>query len=523
MQGNQQYPGISVVIPTRNEAQNLYYILPRMPSIVSEVILIDGHSTDDTIEVAQTLLPTIRIIKQVGKGKGDAVRVGLAACRGQIIVMLDGDGSTDPEEIPRFVEALLDGSDFAKGSRFIKGGGSHDITPMRRLGNYGLCKLVNVLFRIRFSDLCYGYNAFWKHCLDHMDIDCSGFEVETQISLRMRKADMKIVEVPSLEHPRIYGQSNLRTFRDGWRVLKTIVKERVTDVSLQQREHGGILSFSQPKKRKVPILMYHSISDHASPKFRQFTVSPALFAEQMAYLQQHAYTPITVTQFVNALSRGDAVNSSLPERPVILTFDDGFADFFTEAFPVLRKYGFPATLYVATAFIDGTSRWLRREGETSRPMLTWDQLAEISASGIECGAHSHCHPQLDTLAPSQSRLEIVQSKRLLEDHLGKTISSFAYPFGYYTATTRQQVQEAGYTSACTVKHEMSSETSDPFALGRLAVGAVTSVDALSTLLAGPGPLSITTWYLHARTSAWKLIRRSSAFGRRYAQGKLLAR
>lgn len=227
----QHFPRVSVVIPTRNEGQNLHYILPRIPPIVGEVILVDGHSTDDTIAIARQLFPAIHIIEQVGRGKGDAVRLGLAACSGDIIVMLDGDGSTDPLEIPRFVEALRAGHDFAKGSRFIKGGGSQDITPMRYLGNFCLCRLVNVLFRERFSDLCYGYNAFWRYCLAYMEIDCSGFEVETQISLRMCKANLKIVEVPSVEHPRVYGQSNLRTFRDGWRVLKTIMKERSTTVS----------------------------------------------------------------------------------------------------------------------------------------------------------------------------------------------------------------------------------------------------------------------------------------------------
>lgn len=241
MQEYRQYPNINVVIPTRNEAQNLHYILPRIPPIVSEVILVDGHSTDDTIAVAQKLLPAIRIIRQTGRGKGDAVRIGFVACRGDIIVMLDGDGSTDPGEISRFVEALMAGNDFAKGSRFIKGGGSHDITPLRRLGNFGLCMLVNILFRRRFSDLCYGYNAFWRYCLDFMELDCSGFEVETQISLRMHKANLKIVEVPSVEHPRIYGQSNLRTFRDGWRVLKTIIKERSGNVSpLPQSGHIAV-------------------------------------------------------------------------------------------------------------------------------------------------------------------------------------------------------------------------------------------------------------------------------------------
>ncbi|HEV7237013.1 MAG TPA: glycosyltransferase family 2 protein [Ktedonobacteraceae bacterium] len=227
----QHFPRVSVVIPTRNEGQNLHYILPRIPPIVGEVILVDGHSTDDTIAIARQLLPAIHIIEQVGRGKGDAVRLGLTACSGDIIVLLDGDGSTDPLEIPCFVDALLAGHDFAKGSRFIKGGGSQDITPMRYLGNFCLCRLVNVLFRERFSDLCYGYNAFWRYCLAYMEIDCSGFEVETQISLRMCKANLKIVEVPSVEHPRVYGQSNLRTFRDGWRVLKTIMKERSTTVS----------------------------------------------------------------------------------------------------------------------------------------------------------------------------------------------------------------------------------------------------------------------------------------------------
>jgi glycosyltransferase involved in cell wall biosynthesis len=218
-------PRISVVIPALNEAQNLQYVLPHIPPIVSEVILVDGHSTDGTIAVARRLLSSIRIVKQMGRGKGNALRAGFAACTGDIIVMLDADGSADPGEIPRFVDALKLGDDFAKGSRFLQGGGSHDITALRWGGNYTLCRLVNILFGTRFSDLCYGYNAFWKHCLDRIEIDCDGFEVETLISLRIHKANLKIVEVPSFEHPRRYGYSNLHTFRDGWRVLRTIIKE----------------------------------------------------------------------------------------------------------------------------------------------------------------------------------------------------------------------------------------------------------------------------------------------------------
>lgn len=271
----------------------------------------------------------------------------------------------------------------------------------------------------------------------------------------------------------------------------------------------------------IPILMYHSISDHASRKFKQFTVSPKVFADHMAYLHQHRYTPMTVTQFVAARSQNGA---KLPERPVVLTFDDGFADFYTEALPVLRQYGFPATLYVTTGFINGTSRWLQREGEAHRLILTWDQLSEISANGIECGGHSHSHPQLDTLAPAEAAREIVQSKMILEDHLGQCVFSFAYPFGYYTASVRHQVQEAGYRSACAVKHAMSSEMTDPFALARLMVRSDTDVDALAALLDDRNSLTITTIYSRARTPLWGLARRSSALmTRRLQERGLFAR
>ena len=240
MEEKYQAPRVSVVIPALNEAQNLRHVLPLIPPVVTEIVLVDGHSTDDTIAVVQQLGPTIRppihIIKQTGKGKGDALRVGFAACVGDIIVTLDADGSTDPREIPLFVEALLRGNDFAKGSRCVLGGGSHDFTLLRRLGNYGLRKLVNILFRARFSDLCYGYNAFWKYCLDYIEeIDRDGFEVETLIHLRIHKAHLKIIEVPSIEYRRIYGKSNLKAFSDGWSVVLTIVRERSQSYSPQTR------------------------------------------------------------------------------------------------------------------------------------------------------------------------------------------------------------------------------------------------------------------------------------------------
>jgi len=217
---------ISVIIPALNEAANLAHVLTRLPASVDEVVLVDGNSIDDTVVVARAIRPDVRIVVQDGRGKGNALACGFAASTGEIIVMLDADGSNDPAEIPRFVATLLAGHDFAKGSRFAPGGDSADITRLRRLGNHALKALVNLLFGTRYSDLCYGYNAFWRHCLADMQVNCDGFEVETLISVRIARARLRVVEVASIEHRRMFGESNLRVVRDGLRVLRTIVTER---------------------------------------------------------------------------------------------------------------------------------------------------------------------------------------------------------------------------------------------------------------------------------------------------------
>lgn len=257
--------------------------------------------------------------------------------------------------------------------------------------------------------------------------------------------------------------------------------------------------------KRVPILMYHSISQHATGKFTRFMVSPSLFADQVAYMQRNDYTSLTITQFVNACARRE----TLPDRLVILTFDDGFADFYDEALPVLKRHRFVATVYVSSGFVNGTSRWLKREGESARAMLSWDQLKEAVAYGIECGAHSHSHPQLDTLSSEAAKMEIKQSKLLLEQHLGQQVWSFAYPFGYYTASIKQQVKEAGYTSACAVRYARSDVTSDPFALARLIVTGNTDVDALAALLTKDDPSITRMIYKHLGTPLWRWARRGS--------------
>jgi glycosyltransferase involved in cell wall biosynthesis len=219
---------VSLVIPARNEARNLPFVLACLPRGLFEVILVDGKSIDDTIAVARRHLPTIRVVHQAGSGKGNALACGFAAAKGDVIVMMDADGSTQPEEIPRFVAALCSGADLAKGSRFAPGGGSADITALRRAGNKALVGLVNRLFKTRYTDLCYGFNAFWSRCLPSLDVDCDGFEVETLINIRAAAAGLAVAEVPSFERDRLHGLSSLKAWPDGLRVLRTVLSEYIS-------------------------------------------------------------------------------------------------------------------------------------------------------------------------------------------------------------------------------------------------------------------------------------------------------
>jgi glycosyltransferase involved in cell wall biosynthesis len=228
-----------VVIPARNEASNIGYVLERLPDGLDEIILVDGGSVDGTVSVAQAIRPDIVVVQQTRRGKGNALAAGFARARCDYIVMIDADGSMDPQEIGDFIRVLDAGADYAKGSRFTSGGGSSDISRIRDLGNRGLNTITNLLFRTRFSDLCYGYNAFRRECLDAMALPDpfdrtvmehwgDGFEIETLMNVRVAKHRLAITEVASFESPRISGESNLRTFRDGFRVLTTIVRERVS-------------------------------------------------------------------------------------------------------------------------------------------------------------------------------------------------------------------------------------------------------------------------------------------------------
>lgn len=263
-------PTISLIIPVLNEAKNLPFILRRIPQWIDEVVLIDGHSTDGTLEVARQLWrnshiitherrrtrlelqsselsekcrgeTTLRLVTQSGRGKGGALRDGFAVATGDIIVMLDADGSNDPAEIPAFLGALMSGADFAKGTRFVQGGGTSDMPLYRKLGNWGFVLLARLLFATNYTDLCYGYNAFWSRVVPLLDLDADGFEIETMMNLRAAHRGLRITEVASFEYERIHGTSNLRTIPDGWRVVKTILSETF-------RYYGGKLKFSTDRQ-----------------------------------------------------------------------------------------------------------------------------------------------------------------------------------------------------------------------------------------------------------------------------------
>jgi len=218
-------PRVSVVIAALNEEESLSHVLSRLPGGLHEVILVDGHSTDRTIDVALQMLPDIRIVTQPGRGKGDALRAGFDATNGDIVIAIDADGSTDPREIPAFVGALLSGADYVKGSRFIPGGGTDDMTFTRKVGNLGLMLLARILVGSKFTDLNYGFTGFWRRELKTLDLRSTGFEIETEMNLRAAITNLKVVEVASFEQPRVGGIAHLVPLTDGWRVLMEIFRQ----------------------------------------------------------------------------------------------------------------------------------------------------------------------------------------------------------------------------------------------------------------------------------------------------------
>ena len=252
---------------------------------------------------------------------------------------------------------------------------------------------------------------------------------------------------------------------------------------------------------RVPVLLYHSVSDNPSPAIASFALAPEAFARQLDAVVASGRSALTVSQYANALAAG-----ALPEYPVVITFDDGYADFLESALPELIRRGIPSTLYVTTGFLEG------RNGTANRPrdrMLRWSQLPELVASGVEIGGHSHSHLQLDTLSRARAREEVLRCKTLLEDELAGEVATFAYPHGYSGPAVRSLVREAGYRSAAGVANAFSSERDDPFALARLMVRDTTTDDEVKGWLRGVGA-PVAPAHDRVRTVLWRRYRRSRA-------------
>ena len=223
----------------------------------------------------------------------------------------------------------------------------------------------------------------------------------------------------------------------------------------------------------VPVLMYHSVSDAPAASARALSVRPAMFATQLRYLRHHGFSGLTFGELCQRRRTGQP----LPARPIVLTFDDGYADLIEEALPVMIEQGFPATVFVTTGWVQDAARYAA--GTPPDRMLSWGQVAELSSAGVEIAAHSHSHPQLDQICESKLRVELGSSRRLLEDRLGHPVCSLAYPYGYSSKQVRAVAREIGYLQAAVVANAVAPSACDPFGVPRLTIRRSTSLAAFA--------------------------------------------
>ena len=251
----------------------------------------------------------------------------------------------------------------------------------------------------------------------------------------------------------------------------------------------------------VPILMYHGIAQGDADRW---TVPTSVFAEHMKWLAERNYRPVPVSLLMAARNG----SLPLPPRTLAITFDDGLRNFATDALPILQQYNFPATIYIVTGYIGKTASWSRPK-RAGPPMLSQREIRAIAEHGIECGAHTHSHPQLDIISPMAARTEIRRSKADLEDCLGHRVESFAYPHGYASLRVREIVHQEGFTSACRVRHALSSSREDPFALSRIIMTSGIGVADLGRLLTGDG-LPVAPPVDRMLATGWRWARKAQA-------------
>ena len=259
----------------------------------------------------------------------------------------------------------------------------------------------------------------------------------------------------------------------------------------------------------IPILMYHAVAQHPAAGIYRLSVRPEMFAAQLALLQREGFTTLTFSHLAAALERAE----DLPPRAIVLTFDDGYADFHREALPLLVEHGAVATVFVTTG-------WVHDAGEpTGAPpdrMLSWRQIDEVSAA-IEIGAHSHTHAQLDQLPDAALRRELSLSKALLEDRLGKEVPAVAYPYGYSSVRVRAAVLAAGYRHAAGVANVATRPHDDLLALPRLTIKRSTSLNTFRRII-HCNDIPKIFFVDRTLTVGWAAVRRT-----RYVLGKVRGR
>lgn len=254
----------------------------------------------------------------------------------------------------------------------------------------------------------------------------------------------------------------------------------------------------------IPVLLYHGVAPDSPPALRPWVMHPDRFAAHLDLIVDRGLTPLTVSELVDAY-RGER---ELPARPVVITFDDGLADFAEHAWPALRARDLVATHYVVAGAVGGRAEWLAAMcGGEAPPMLTGEQIRQLDAEGCEIGAHSLTHPELDTLRRRGIADEVELSRRELSTVLRKPVRSFAYPHGYHDARVRAAVARAGYDSAAAVREAFSSPTDDTLALARITLLHDVTVDRLATILDGHGH-PVAPFPEPVRTKAWRLARRT---------------
>ncbi len=261
---------------------------------------------------------------------------------------------------------------------------------------------------------------------------------------------------------------------------------------------------------RVPILMYHEITGHPVLSGR-LAVPPSSFAEQLSLLKSEGYRTLTAGQAARAL---DDPGAELPAKPVVLTFDDGFADFHQAALPLLNRYEFTATLFVTSGWVVGCCPQAVRTGPPGT--LNWAQLKEIVAAGVEVAAHSVTHPQLDQLPGEAVRQELMGSKDTLEELLGIQVTGMAYPFGYSSRLVRATAGSAGYQYACSVENRLAGSQDDVLALPRLTICRSTKLPTFArTLAAARLPAEFTRY--RVLTRGWALFRHARSTMNRVAR------